>query len=81
MFGPCFVVQYLVSFLVLHSSCLESWWMSFDCNYSVSLPHGALGWSVMCDCGISCSFSLFENSDFHSIQTCSFIIDVDSSKC
>ena len=26
---------------------------------SVSLPHGALGWSEVSDCGISCSFSFF----------------------
>ena len=24
----------------------------------VSLPHGAVGWSVVCDCGISWSYSL-----------------------
>ena len=25
---------------------------------AVSLPHGAVGWSVVCDCGISWSYSL-----------------------
>ena len=23
------------------------------CKCSVALPHGAVGWSAMCDCGIS----------------------------
>ena len=32
--------------------------MPFDCYCSVSLPHGALGWSAVCDCGISWSYSL-----------------------
>ena len=27
--------------------------MSCDSQYSVALPHGAVGWSVVCDCGIS----------------------------
>ena len=33
------------------------------CNYkcSVDLPHSAVGWSAVCDCGISCSYSLYEN--------------------
>ena len=30
--------------------------MSYDC--SVVLPHGAVGWSAVCDCGISGSYSL-----------------------
>ena len=25
----------------------------FDSQCSVALPHGAVGWSVVCDCGIS----------------------------
>ena len=25
---------------------------------SVALTHGAVGWSAVCDCGISCSYSL-----------------------
>ena len=24
----------------------------------VALPHGAVGWSAVCDCGIFCSYSL-----------------------
>ena len=31
----------------------------FKC--SVALPHGALGWSAVCDCGISWSYSLTTN--------------------
>ena len=27
--------------------------MSCDSQCSVALPHGAVGWSVICDCGIS----------------------------
>ena len=27
--------------------------MSCYCRISVALPHGALGWSAVCDCGIS----------------------------
>ena len=25
----------------------------------MALPHGAMGWSAVCDCGISWSYSLF----------------------
>ena len=32
-------------FIVLRMSCY--------CNCSVALPHGALGWSAVCGCGIS----------------------------
>ena len=27
--------------------------MYFYCKFSVTLPHGAVGWSALCDCGIS----------------------------
>ena len=33
------------AFIVLRKSCY--------CKCSVTLPHGALGWSAMCDCGFS----------------------------
>ena len=68
-FCLCFVVHYCVSFLVLQSSLTgrESWllcsyvsWMSFYCKCSVTLPYGAVGWSAVCDCGISWSYSLFD---------------------
>ena len=28
-------------------------WLSFYCKCSVALPHGAMGLSAVCDCGIS----------------------------
>ena len=28
-------------------------WMSFYCKCPVALPHGAVGWSAVCGCGIS----------------------------
>ena len=28
-------------------------WMSRYCKPLVALPHGAMGWSAVCDCGIS----------------------------
>ena len=33
--------------------------MSCDCYCSVTLPQEAVGWSAVCDCGISLSYSLF----------------------
>ena len=33
------------AFIVLRMSCY--------CKCSVALPHGAMGWSAVCDCGIS----------------------------
>ena len=33
--------------------------MCCGCLFFVSLPHGAMGWSAVCDCGISWSYSLF----------------------
>ena len=32
--------------------------LSCGCLYSVFLPRGAMSWYVVCDCGISWSFSL-----------------------
>ena len=73
--GSCFTV----SFLVLQSSywgrvreragCFTFIFllMSGDCYCSVSLPHGVVGWSVVCACGISCSYSLAFINDRLSI--------------
>ena len=40
----------------------KSWLLYFvflvSCDCYVALPHGALGWSAVCDCGISLSYSL-----------------------
>ena len=67
----CFVLVFVmhysheVSFLVLQSSWREreSWLLDFNClpcgcQCSVALPRGAMGWSAVCVCGISCSYSL-----------------------
>ena len=32
--------------------------MYYYCKCFVALPHGGMGWSAVCDCGISCSYSL-----------------------
>ena len=61
MVGPCFAVHYLVSYIAIISLRKKDSWllyfncllMSFDIQCSVSLPHGAVGWSTVCDCGIS----------------------------
>ena len=64
MFCAClsFSIYYFESILVLQSSSREreSWLLSFVvslmscyCECSVALPHGAVGWSLVCDCGIS----------------------------
>ena len=66
MFGPCFVIQHSVSFLVLQYTLLRKreragcftlvlYLLSCGCWFS-SLPHGGVGWSVVC--GISSSYSL-----------------------
>ena len=59
--GRCFVMQYLVFFLVLRAGCftLNVFRLSYGCTFSVTLPHGAVGWSAVCDCGISWSYLLF----------------------
>ena len=53
----CFVVNYFVSFLVLHqleeqerAGCFAFIVLRMFCyfKYSVTLPHGAVGWSAVC---------------------------------
>ena len=39
--------------------------MSCYCKCPVALPHGAVGWSAVCDCGISWSSSLFDGWTRH----------------
>ena len=34
----------------------------------VALPHGAVGWSAVCDCGISRSYSLFFLNKSHIVM-------------
>ena len=64
MFCAClsFSIYYFESILVLQSSApgRESWLLSFVvsqkscyCECSVALPRGAVGWSLVCDGGIS----------------------------
>ena len=62
MLGPCFVMYFLVAFKLcnhldeeeraslLYFNCFL---MSCGCLRSVALPHGAVGCSALCDCGIS----------------------------
>ena len=63
----CFVIQYLVSFLVLKSSLRgrKGWWFTLKvfllsrvCLCSVSIPRSAMGWSVVYDCVFSWLYSL-----------------------
>ena len=66
--GLCFGMHYSNSFLVLQSPWRgrESWLLCFNCRpdvllyciCSVALPHSAVGWSAVCNCGISWSYSL-----------------------
>ena len=59
-------IIYIVSFLVWnHLAEEESWLLTLvvflllcGCWSSMSLPHGALGWTAEYDCGISWSYSL-----------------------
>ena len=60
MVGSCFVVHYLVSiFAIISLGKKDSWLLyynciliSFDSYCYVSLPHGAVGLSTVCDCGV-----------------------------
>ena len=78
VFGICFVMQYSVFFLVLQLSWggSESWLHyfngltdAFECLFSVALPHGAVGWSAVCGCRISWSYSLTFNN-IHVLCNC-----------
>ena len=73
MFVSCFAIQYLVSILVFTHSAREEradcfylnvFLLSCDCKCSVSLPHGVVGWSAVCDCGIFWTLS-FKNCAQH----------------
>ena len=68
MVGPCFALQYFVSFQVLQLSLfgreragcflmLCFWVWGPFCQF-LTLPHGAIGWSVVCECGISWLYSI-----------------------
>ena len=58
----CFVMHYFVSIIVLHhleeedkAGCFDIIVLQIYCYYkcSVALPQGAVGWSAVCNCGIS----------------------------
>ena len=55
---PCFVVQNFVPFIVLggkeRAGCFTLFVFQVSCEFycTVTLPHGAMGWSALCDCGI-----------------------------
>ena len=61
----CYVLQYVGSFLAgeERAGCFifVVLWMSccvMNVMLSLTHPRGAMGWSVVCDCGISWSYSL-----------------------
>ena len=65
VFGNSFLVHHFVLFLVLcfavaRDGCLTCivFWMSRCCYCHLPLPHGAVGWSVVCKCVISWSYSV-----------------------
>ena len=71
----CFVMQYLVSILVLQSLAEEDrhgcltlivLLMSCACYCCVSLPYCAVGLSAVSDCVISWSYSLLVEEEFSS---------------
>ena len=60
VFGTCFAIHCLVSTLVLMRERERAdfftfivFLVSFDCECSVTLPHGAVCWSAVCHCGIT----------------------------
>ena len=62
MFGPYFVIQYFAAVLFYNhldgeerARCFafNVFLMSCDSQRYVALPHSAVGWSAVCDCGIS----------------------------
>ena len=64
-YGSRFVMQYISSFAIISLKkrvlvallCLLDG-MTCGCLCTVSLPHGAVSWSAVCDCHISWSHSL-----------------------
>ena len=55
LLGPCVVLWFLVSFLVCWLVLLYFYCCGSLC--SVSFPHGAMDWSVVCERGTSWSYS------------------------
>ena len=65
--GPCFVMQYLLSFLFCNNLAEEeragcftfiAFLLPCGCYCSLSLPHSAVVRSAVCDCSIFLSYSL-----------------------
>ena len=46
--------------------------MYCNCYCSVALPHGAVGWSAVCDCGIFWSYAFFYYSILSFEYKCYF---------
>ena len=74
VFLSCFVVRFLVTFLVSLLSkrelvgLLKLWYV---CLCSVSLPRGTMGCSTVCDCGVSGHTHVLLNSaPFWSVCVC-----------
>ena len=66
MLGPCFVMQYLMSFLLVQSPCCGRESLSFSLYCVLAgmwllvlgvLPRCEVGWSLVCDRVISRSYS------------------------
>ena len=55
--------------------------MSCDCRCAVGLPHGVVGWSAVCDRGISPSFSLVVLYIYIYHSTMVIIIWLSESNC
>ena len=63
MFVLCFVLHCFVYSLIStdldweeRAGCFTLFTFLVSCDCYVALPHGALGWYVVCDCGISWSY-------------------------
>ena len=62
----CTLLCILSSFAIILTGKRDNWLIYFvclpgvlcDCNCSVALTDGVVGWSAGCDCGISGSYSL-----------------------
>ena len=63
IFGLCFVIQSTFAIILTGKRKLDAFplivfLMSCDCKCSEALPHGTVGWSSLCECGISWSYLL-----------------------
>ena len=65
-FGVHYFVFFLVSIILMRKRVPVALRMFCYCKCSVAFPHGAMGWSAVCDCGVSLSYSLFYISNMFS---------------